>query len=263
MPKHIVVVIVGLCLLLTACDTGGGSRVNLPEDPQTFLEEIVVNMQALDTFRMTIEQVGLPYPLLLSFDGINNVQAELRRGIAQFVAPDELFINVTLRIGVAVSVDIYSLENEQWASFPSGAPYYKLPPYEGFDIKRLMADGDGLEYAMTNLQNIEIVGVENLIDGTEAIHIKSTADGEVVQGLLFDLIDPQDDVQVDAYIGTADNRFALVEVTMLETVTEDNPEPSVWRIEFYDYNAEKDFPVPNTRNDELMPEVTAEVTEEA
>jgi len=261
-PKHIVIFVVGLCLLLTACDTGGGDAVELPDDPQAFLEEIVANMQSLETFRMTVEQIGQPYPLLLSFDGINNVQAELRRGLAQYVAPNELFINVTLRIGVVVSVDIYSLDNEQWASFPSGAPYYKLPPYEGFDIGRLMADGDGLEYAMTNLQNIEIIGVESLIDGTETIHIQATAPGDVVQGLLFDLIEPQDDVKVDAYVRTDDSRFAQVEVTMLETVTEDNDEPSVWRIEFYDYNAEADFAVPNvTEIDEPMPEVTADVSE--
>lgn len=262
MPKHIAVLFIGLCLLLTACDTGGGSRAELPEDPQAFLEEVVVNMQELDTFRMTVEQTGPPYPLLLSFDGVNNVEAQLRRGTAQFVSPSELFINVTLRIGVVVSVDIYSLEDEQWASFPSGAPYYKLPRYEGFDISRLMADGDGLEQAMTNLENIDIIGVESLIDGTEAIHIQATAPGDVVQGLLFDLIEPSDDVQVDAYISTENNRFALVEVTMLETVNEENEEPSVWRIEFYDYNAEQDFTVPNTSTDELMPEVTAEITGE-
>ncbi len=262
MPKHIAVFFIGLCLLLTACDAGGGSQVELPEDPQAFLEEVVVNMQALDTFRMIVEQTGVSYPLLLSFDGVNVVRADLRRGVAQFIAPDELFINVTLRIGVVVSVDIYSLEEDQWASFPSGAPYYKLPPYEGFDIGRLMADEDGMEYAMTNLNDIEILGVETLIDGTDAIHVTATADGDVVLGLLFGLIEPQDDVKVDVYIDPVSKRFTLVEVTMLETVNDETDEPAVFRIEFYDFNDEKDFVAPQDTIDELMPEVTAEVVEE-
>lgn len=241
--------------MLTACDTGQTRGVELPEDPQTYLEDVVVNMQAVDTFRMTIEQIGPAYPLLLSFDGVSIVEAELKRGTAQFATPNELFINVTLKIGVTVSVDIYSLDDTQWASFPSGAPYYKLPPYPDFDISRLMADGDGMEYAMTNLENIEILGEETLIDGSSAIHLKATAPGEVVQGLLFDLIEPEGDVQVDAYINPEDNRFSQVVVTMLETVTDDNEEPSIWRIEFFDYNDTKDFAVPAGAQ--------AEATEEA
>ncbi len=253
--NRIAVLLVGFCLMLTACDTGQANRVELPEDPQAYLEDVVVNMQAVDTFRMTIEQTGPAYPLLLSFDGVNIVEAELKRGTAQFATPNELFINVTLKVGVTVSVDIYSLDDTQWASFPSGAPYYQLPPYPDFDISRLMADGDGMEYAMTNLENIEILGEESLIDGTNVIHLQATASGEVVNGLLFDLIEPTGDVRVDAYINPEDDRFAQVIVTMLETVTDEDSEPSVWNIEFYDYNAPKDFNVPESAQ--------AEATEEA
>lgn len=254
MQKFVVVLLIGFGLLLTACTSGDATRNELPSDPQALLEEIVENMQATDTFRLTIEQTGTPYPLLLSFDGVNIVEAELRRGTAQFVSPNELFINVTLRIGVVVSVDIFSLDDRQWASFPSGAPWYQLPPFPDFDISKLMAEGAGMEYAMTNLEDIEILGEETLIDGTNALHIQANASGEVVRGLLFGLIEPEDDVKVDAYINTADSRFSLVEVTMLET-TEENEDPSVWRIEFYDYDAEKEFEVP--------PQAQAEATEEA
>lgn len=253
MQKFIVVLMVGLCLIMAACDTGQSTSRELPEDPQVLLSEVVENMQAIDTFRMTVEQVGKPYPLLLSFDGTSVVQAELRRGTAQFVSPNELFINVNLRIGVVVTVDIFSRDDIQWASFPSGGPWYQLPPFPDFDISRLMAEGDGMEYAMENLVDIKVIGEETLIDGTNAIHIQANATGDVVRGLLFGLIEPEDDVQVDVFINTADTRFALVEVTMLETVTEENNEQSVWRIEFYDYNAPQDFEAP----------LLAEATEEA
>jgi LppX_LprAFG lipoprotein len=252
--KFIVVLLAGLSLVLVACGTGQPSRSELPTDPQALLEEVVVNMQAVDTFRMTIEQSGPPYPILLSFDGTSVIQAELRRGTAQFISPNELFINVNVKIGVVVSVDVFSLDDLQWASFPSGAPWYQLPPFPDFDISRLMAKDDGMEYAMTNLENVNIIGEETLIDGSTAIHIQANATGEVVRGLLFGLIEPEDDVQVDVYINPADSRFALVEVTMLETITEDSAERSVWRIEFYDYNAPQDFDVPQ--------QARAEATEE-
>ena len=252
--KFIVVLLAGLSLVLAACGTGQASRVELPTDPQALLGEVIANMQAVDSFRMTIEQSGPPYPILLSFDGTSIVHAELRRGTAQFVSPNELFINVNLKIGVVVSVDVFSLDDLQWASFPSGAPWYQLPPFPDFDISRLMAKGDGMEYAMTNLENVNIIGEETLIDGSTAIHIQANATGEVVRGLLFGLIEPEDDVQVDVYINPADSRLALVEVTMLETVTEDSDERSIWRIEFYDYNAPRAFDVP--------PQARAEATEE-
>ena len=255
MQKFIVVLMVSLCLIVTACATEPSTSQDLAKDPQVLLSEVVENMQAIDTFRMTIEQVGQPYPLLLSFDGTSIIEAELRRGTAQFISPNELFINVNLRIGVVVTVDIYSRDDIQWASFPSGGPWYQLPPFPDFDISRLMAEGDGMEYAMENLVDIEVIGEETLIDGTNAIHIQANATGEVVRGLLFGLIEPEDDVQVDVYINTADTRFALVEVTMLETLSEDSDEQSVWRIEFYDYNAPQDFEAP------VIAE--AEATEEA
>lgn len=257
--KSIVVILIGLCLVLTACGGDQASRNELPSDPQALLEQIVKNMQATDSFRLTIEQLGAPYPLLLSFDGVNLVEAELRRGTAQFVAPNELFVTATLRIGVVVTVDIFSLDDKQWASFPSGAPWYRLPAFPDFDISKLMQDGHGMEHAMTNLEDIEVIGEETLIDGTNALHIQARASGEVVRGLLFGLIEPEADVQVDAYINTADSRFSLVEVTMLETATEDVEDPSVWRIEFYDYDEPKDFDVPP----QARAEATAEVTEEA
>ncbi len=255
MQKFIVVLMAGLCLLMTACDTGQAQREEVSIDPQDLLGEVVENMQAIETFRMTLEQVGPPYPLLLSFDGTSIVEAELRRGTAQFVSPNELFINVNLRIGVVVTVDIYSRDDVQWASFPSGGPWYQLPPFPDFDISRLMAEDDGMEYAMANLVDIKVIGEETLIDGTTAIHIQANATGEVVRGLLFGLIEPEDDVQVDVFINPEDNRFALVEVTMLETLTEDSDEKSIWRIEFYDYNEAQDFEAPK--------QALAEATEEA
>lgn len=262
--KSIVVLLIGLCIVLTACGDDQSSRNELPSDPQALLEEIVDNMQSTDTFRLTIEQNGAPYPLLLSFDGVNLVEAELRRGTAQFIAPNELFISAKLRIGVVITVEIYSLDDKQWASL-SGAKWYELPPYPDFDISKLMQDGRGMERAMTNLEDIEILGEETLIDGTTALHLQANASGDVVRGLLFGLIEPEADVKVDAYINLADSRFSLVEVTMLETATEDVEDPSVWRIEFYDYDEPKDFEVPPQARAEATAEATAnvEATEEA
>ena len=50
-----------------------------------------------------------------------------------------------------------------------------------------------------------------------AWRIEASAAGDAVEVLLFGFIDPQDDVEIDAYITCADGRLALIEILMLET----------------------------------------------
>jgi hypothetical protein len=253
--KFIVVLLAGLCFLITACGAEQPSN-EIPTDLRELLGEVVENMQATDTFQLTLEQIGPPYPLLLSLDGVSVIEAELQRGTAQFINPNELFINAKLRIGFSVSVDIFSRDERQWVSFPSGGSWHQLPPFPDFDISRLMAENDGMDYAMKNLNDIEFIGEETLIDGTTALHLQANATGDVVYSLLFGLVVLDENVQVDVYITPDDKRLALVELTMLESNLGDNDEKSVWRLEFYGYNEPQYFDSPPAKDE-------AEATEEA
>ncbi len=236
-----IVLVISAALLVCA----GLSQAQEAEDsaPQLLLNDAVAQLQSAASFRLAIEQSGQPYQLSLSFDGVNSIGATLESAEAQVISPDELYISARLRLIIPLTMDIYARSDRQWLSFPGGAPWIALPAFEGFDVSRLLAAGDGIEKVMTDLREPYIAAAA-LVDEQPAWHIKATAAGDAVEGLLFGFIDPNDDVEIDAYLSVEDGRLALIEILMLETAGDPDVAPSVWRIRFYDYDAARGFDPP-------------------
>lgn len=207
------------------------------------LNDAVAQLQSAESFRLAIEQSGEAYPLTLSFDGVNMLHATLESADAQVVSPNELYISARLRLIIPLTMNIYARDDRQWLSFPDGAPWIPLPAFEGFDVSRLLAPGDGIEKVMTDLREPQIAAAA-LVDEQPAWQIKATAAGDAVSGLLFGFINPIDDVEIDAHLTVEDGRLALIEILMLETARDPDVEPSVWRIRFYDYDAPRGFEPP-------------------
>lgn len=215
-------------------------------DPQALVDAAVDHLQAAESFKLTITQTGEPYPLALSFDGVNMLPASLQSAEAQYISPDELHISALVQLFIPLSLDIYSLGERQWLSFPSGAPWFQLPAFEDFDVNRLLAPGDGIEFVMDNLEEPHIIDAETPDEEEEVWTLGARAAGAGVSGLLFGFIEPQDDVDIVATISAADGRFAGLEITMLETVSDPDKEASVWHIRFHDYGGMRDFEPPET-----------------
>ena len=213
---------------------------------QALVDAAVDQLQAADSFKMSIEQTGAPYPLALSFDGVNMLPATLTSAEAQYLSPNALHISALLQFFIPLALDIYSQDDRQWLSFPSGAPWILLPAFEDFDTNRLLAAGDGIEYVMENLQDPQLDNDDASQEEDPLWQVQGRAAGAGISGLLFGFIDPQDDVAVRAFIRPEDGRFASLEITMLETAVDPETAPSVWRIRFYDYNVPPDFDAPDT-----------------
>lgn len=213
---------------------------------QALLDGAVDQLQAADSFKLSIEQTGAPYPLALSFDGVNMLPATLTSAEAQYLSPNALHISALLQFFIPLALDIYSQDDRQWISFPSGAPWILLPAFEDFDTNRLLAADDGIEYVMENLQDPQLVVDDAPLDGDAGWQVQGRAAGEGVSGLLFGFIEPQDDVEINAFIRREDGRFASLEITMLETAGDPDTAPAVWHIRFYDYDAPPDFNAPET-----------------
>ncbi len=211
--------------------------------PQLLLNDAVAQLQSAESFRLAIEQSGEAYPLTLSFDGVNMLHATLESADAQVISPNELYISARLRLIIPLTMNIYARDDQQWLSFPGGAPWIPLPAFEGFDVSRLLAPGDGIEKVMTDLREPHFASAA-LVDGWPAWRIQATAPGDAVSGLLFGFINPIDDVEINAYLSVEDGRLALIEILMLETAHDPDLAPSVWRIQFYDYDAPRGFDPP-------------------
>ena len=229
---------------------GGGASLSQQTDdadlvdPQALVDAAVDHLQAAESFKLAITQTGEPYPLALTFDGVNMLPASLQSAEAQYIRPDELHISALVQLFIPLSLDIFSLGEQQWLSFPSGAPWFQLPAFEDFDVNRLLAPGDGIEYVMDNLEELEILAAETPEEEETDWTLRARAAGAGVSGLLFGFIEPQDDVEILATITAADGRFAALDITMLETVGDAGKEPSVWHIVFHDYDEPRDFEAP-------------------
>ena len=213
---------------------------------QALVDAAVDQLQAADSFKLSIEQTGAPYPLALSFDGVNMLPATLTSAEAQYLSPNALHISALLQFFIPLALDIYSRDDRQWLSFPSGAPWILLPAFEDFDTNRLLAAGDGIEYVMENLQDPRLVEGDGPPEEDALWQVQGRAAGAGVSGLLFGFIEPQDDVAISAFISPEDGRFASLEITMLETAGDPDMAPSVWHIRFYDYDAPPAFGAPET-----------------
>lgn len=239
----------------TASESNNGDITQTPVEPTSLLNEVIDNVRSVSTFRMILQQEGAPYPFFITLDGgSTNITATFTRGEAQFVNPNVIFANVNLNIGVVISVDLFARNEDQWLRAPGSSAWLHFPFSEGFDPGGIIAEGKGLESAMTKLRDLEFLGEEALDDGTPAYHLRGIAGGEVISELLFNLINPEGDVQMDIFINRDSKQVALINAAMLGTETEENPDPTVWVVEFYDYDAPQDF---------VAPDGNIEATEEA
>jgi len=215
-------------------------RAQTMPNVQNMLENAVAELQSARSFRLSISQSGASYPLSITIDGINLIPATLQSADAQYISPNELHISAALHIFLTLTMDVYSLDDRQWISFPSGAPYFLLPAFQGFDVNRLLARDDGINRVTANLQGLEVVEM----DDSDIAHLRARCAGELVSGLLFGFIEPSDDVEIDFWLH-ADGRFAQIDLLMLETAPDD---PSRWHITFSDYDAPRDFTPPAAAN---------------
>ncbi len=240
-------------LLLLALSLAVIGQDNSGSSAQELLDAAVAHLQAAESFRLDIEQSGAAYPLALTLDGVNTLPASLKGAQAQYLQPNELHIHADVQLFLPLSLDIYSRDDRQWLSFPSGAPWILLPAFEDFDVNRLLAPNAGIEYVLANLADLELLAYDVELPGAESepndeapslIHLRGRAGGPAVADLLFGFIEPQDDVELEAWINADDGRLALIEITMLETVGDAEDEPARWHIRFLDYDAPPGFSAP-------------------
>lgn len=243
---RVVTLLLVMILLLAACAPGEEATTEEPIDAQAMLMDVVIELRELETFRLLLVQEGAIYNFYVKLDdsGENTVRASLRRGEAQFLAPDIFYATVNLRVeGLPLSMILYAEGDDQWFRLPS-SPWFHSAFAEDFDASALIRENSGFQQALVELKSLEYIGPENLDDGTETYHIRGVAGGANITDLLFGLLETEDDVVVDVYVGKESGLPELLFVTQPETATEDT-DPTRWRIEMYDINAEPEIEYPD------------------
>lgn len=240
LPMIVLVIIVGIAAAVFLVMANPPPEAAPPPEPRALLAEVIETLRGVETFRMLIDQTGAKYVFRVTLDqGQSEVTAVMSRAEAQYVNPNGLSATATLSIGglPPIGIDIFAQGTDQWFKLV-GSPWIQYPIAEGFDPGRLIQDDSGFPAALTALESIEYIGAETLDTGVATQHIRGIAKGQVINDLMFGLLDVPADkpVTVDVYVDTAITLPALLVVTLPGTATEREPDDTQWRIEVYDIN---------------------------
>ena len=231
-----------LCLFLGAC-TGGQTTLQPIEDPVAALAQAVETVREQTTFRLLIEQIGVAYAFQVSLDsGLTAVSAIMRRGEAQFMAPEELYATVKLEIPPlpAINTEIFAKGPIQWFRL-AGGNWINFPIAEGFDPGELVRPDGGFAQALGQLRDVQYIGTETLIDGTITQHIRGFANGDTINDLMFNLLRlTQNNVQVDVFLNPETNLPARILITLPDTASESEGDTQ-WNLEIYDLGAPAEY----------------------
>ncbi len=242
-----------LVLLLGACGT---SNEPLP-DPLPILNAAAEHINDAESFRLEISQEGAPYNI--DSDVIDG-ELLFDRARMDYVAPDVLQGQIRAQlVRLPFEFGIMARGASQWVRLPGAGWTDTLYFAPGFNPQTLIAEDSGFQAALNALIDIEMVGRENLEDGTAVYHMRGMADGPKVSELLVYIITTEDPVIIDAYITVDDNRPARLEVTIPGTETENEPEPTKFVVDLYDFNGvdpDVDITGPSYDKGEAEPEVT-------
>lgn len=216
-------------VLLAACGT---NTSDLP-DPIETLNAAAVYFNEAETFKIEVLQEGATY--YIDTDVTEGALA-FQRATIRYQAPDTLQGEVRGSVfGAPFPFGILARGEKQWTRLPAigWSDAYVFAP--GFDPQDLIAEESGFQAALGALNEIEMAGAESL-NGVPVYRMTGRASGQAVEDLLVGLIDAGDEVFVDVYVRRDDNLPIRLEITMPGTETEEEPEPTKWIVEVYDFD---------------------------
>jgi hypothetical protein len=224
-----------------------GSPTEAPPDPLDLLAQSAANIRAMDSFRMSVDLTGADYFIETDFGDV-----AFRRAVAQYVSPDVMQGTVRVLLGsVPLDVDVFSRGVNQWfrAGLWTAGEWVHATFAPGFNPEALIAQESGFQAAINALIELEMVGLEELEDGTPVYHLRAVADGEDVSALMVGLINATGNVNVDVYLHQNELYPVRFIIEQPNTVTEDQPEPTTWTVDVYDLNAAAEIDDPEATDD--------------
>lgn len=243
------VVLLGLCatLALAGCGDGKDEAEALPE-ARPLLEEAVTKIQEADSFQLEISVSGYPVQIDVgNFELPEDFPLVFQYAEGGFVAPDQLEASVQVTLGdLGTTVQMIALGRDQYmqSDLLTQDRWIKQEIIPGFTPASLMAADGGITDALSSINNLAMVGREDL-DGLDVYHISGTVEASEVYSITFGLIGTTaGELQVDVYILDDDHyvdRLVLHEPLPADVEDQD---PTKWTIMLHSYNEPVTISVP-------------------
>lgn len=205
-----------IALLLIAFQAACASP---PPDPAAILGRAADDLGAAETFRFALTREGPP-ALLDPVTGATFSQAT-----GEYRSPDRVHARLKVVIGsFLVAVDALWLPEGVFVTDPVTGRYASPPAGAAFDAAALFRS-DGAAAILRGLRDVSLVGAET-VDGTDAYHIRGTADGVQLRALSAGGL-VQGTHTVDVWVDKGRSRVLRV--------NDREPAGGVWTLELSDF----------------------------
>ncbi|HRE49574.1 MAG TPA: LppX_LprAFG lipoprotein [Aggregatilineales bacterium] len=227
--------IIALCLILalTACG-GGGSAATPTVAPtaRTLLDKAAMDIQGVASLHFKLQLSGAPGFIddakLISF-----VSAD-----GGYTAPDKVGAKVSAAVsGIPGQIDIVAIGDEQYFKHIvlTGNRWLRQDFSPGFNADKLIRGEDGIKRALNSLREVKLEGVEDLF-GVQVYKVSGIASVSEIMAVTAGLIRGTGDAIATIYIRVDTERVERMVLIQPETVTDQYPEPTMWTMEFFDYD---------------------------
>jgi hypothetical protein len=231
-----------LCLIpfFAVILTGCKKSTPPPLPPSEIIINAVERLKGSAGFHFSIERTGT-----LAYIDADNTLA-VNRIDGDFVTPDRVKGKIRVSAsGFPAEVSFVSIQGRYWQTNPLNQTWEEYEPGTVFNPADLFDAEKGIQPMLqADLSELTLVGSEKLEKwpDKQLYHLKGKMKGERIAGITFDLIGPEV-MDVDLWI--APNTFEVHRIQINDPV-EGNPEPTIWMVDFLNFDQTADIqpPVP-------------------
>lgn len=249
-------VILAIMLVLVGCggsDSGSSDSQAEPilPDAQSLLEESADYIQNAESIELEIQVSG--YPVRVYMDDVELLASmplffKYARGI--FVSPDRMSASIQFSLeALSTTAQLIALDRDHYFQLDLlGNRWFQGELISGFSPASLMAQSSGIAFALKSVENLEMIGEENL-DGLKVYHLHGQVDANAVYALTFGLTRTVDGIlEADLYIRPKNHHLAVLKLIEPPPDGVEDPETTVWTITIVNYNQPASINPPETED---------------
>jgi hypothetical protein len=204
-----------------------------PADARAMLEQAAEGLGEVNTLRFKLQLSGAP-AFIDDSSIISFVSAD-----GSYVAPDQVQAKVSAAVlGVPGQIDVVAVGDQQYYKHIvlTGNRWLNEQFSPGFNAETLIRSDAGIKRALRSLTDIVYNGVEDLY-GTSVHHIHGNAPVADISAVTVGLIRGEGQAQADIYLNVETGRVERFVMVQPETATDQQPQPTTWTMELFDYNS--------------------------
>lgn len=225
-----VALVLATLIFVAGCNSGAAPTPT-PLSARALIDKAAAEVQNVSALRFKLQLTGAP-AFIDSAGIISFVAAD-----GSYISPDRVNGKVSAAVaGVPGQIDIVAIGNDQFMKhiLLTGNRWLKQQFSPGFNADTLIRGDRGIKYALDRMQGVEIVGTKDLF-GVQMWHISGQAPVEDISAVTVGLIRGTGMAKTEIYINKETGRVEQIVLVQPETATPQNPDPTTWTLELFDY----------------------------